>query len=76
MGMNSILLYVGHSLLGGYFPFRLTLLLLLLLGNEELSSYKTDSASHSRQLQMNCIGVLSWAAVGYYCYLKKFFVKI
>jgi heparan-alpha-glucosaminide N-acetyltransferase len=22
MGMNSILLYVGHSLLGGYFPFR------------------------------------------------------
>jgi hypothetical protein len=77
MGMNSILLYVGHSLLGGYFPFRLTPLSLLLSSSvTKNSSYKTDSASHSRQLQMNCIGVLSWAAVGYYCYLKKFFVKI
>ena len=60
MGMNSILLYVGHDLLGTFFPF----------------SYKTQSTSHSHLLQMHCIGVTSWILIAIYLYHKKFFLKI
>ena len=60
MGMNSILIYVGHDLLGSFFPF----------------SYQTDTTSHARQLQMNLIGVCCWAVLGYYFYRIKFFLKV
>jgi heparan-alpha-glucosaminide N-acetyltransferase len=60
MGMNSILIYIGHDILGGFFPF----------------SYQTDSTSHARQLQMNLIGVCCWAVLGYYFYRIKFFLKV
>lgn len=60
LGLNSILIYVGHDLLGGYFPF----------------SYMTDESNHGDLLQMNIVGVVAWLAVAYLCFRNKFFVKI
>jgi heparan-alpha-glucosaminide N-acetyltransferase len=60
MGMNSILIYVGHDILGTFFPF----------------SYETNSGSHARVLQMNLIGVTCWVLIAVYLHRIKFFVKI
>jgi heparan-alpha-glucosaminide N-acetyltransferase len=60
LGMNSILIYVGHSLLGSYMPF----------------SYMIYDINHATVLTMNVIGVCCWIALSYYCYTIKFFVKI
>ncbi|CAM9234292.1 unnamed protein product, partial [Ectocarpus fasciculatus] len=61
MGMNSILIYVGHDILAGFFPFRY---------------YETDSGSHARVLQMNLIGTTCWVLIGVYMHRINFFVKV
>ncbi|KAM4636143.1 heparan-alpha-glucosaminide N-acetyltransferase-like [Discoglossus pictus] len=60
-GMNSILVYVGHSLLGSYFPF-----------NWEVK----DWTSHYELLGQDLLGTLIWVNVSYLLYRKKFFLKI
>uniref|UniRef100_A0A8C6SHC6 Si:dkey-192p21.6 n=1 Tax=Neogobius melanostomus TaxID=47308 RepID=A0A8C6SHC6_9GOBI len=60
-GMNSILVYVGHSLLGFYFPFSWDMRLL---------------DSHWELLFMNLWGTALWVLVSYGLYRKQFFLKI
>ncbi|XP_060096966.1 heparan-alpha-glucosaminide N-acetyltransferase-like [Heteronotia binoei] len=60
-GMNSIFVYVGHSLLGSYFPF----------------SWEMKSpASHAEPLFQSILGTAIWVFVAYLLYRKKFFLKI
>ncbi len=40
------------------------------------SSYETNPSSHARQLQMNLIGVLCWAAIAWHLFRVKFFFKV
>jgi len=60
LGMNSILVYFGHSVFAGYFPF----------------SYQVYDVNHGTLLAMNIVGVVSWIAIAYYLYKINFFVKI
>jgi heparan-alpha-glucosaminide N-acetyltransferase len=60
LGMNSILIYTCHDVFSSYFPFHI----------------ETDPASHGKQLATNFIGASSWVVVAYWCYTKKFFVKV
>lgn len=60
LGMNSILIYVGHDVLGGFMPF----------------SYQVYDVNHGSLLQMNLLGTLSWVVVAAYLHRIKFFVKI
>jgi heparan-alpha-glucosaminide N-acetyltransferase len=59
-GLNSILIYSGSELFGGFFPF----------------SYMTNYTNHGDFLQTNIAGVVSWLVVAYLFYRNKFFVKI
>ncbi|KAF3842363.1 hypothetical protein F7725_024314 [Dissostichus mawsoni] len=60
-GMNSIFVYVGHSLLGFYFPF-----------SWEMSFQE----SHWEQLFQSLWGTALWVLIAYLLYRKKFFLKI
>ncbi|XP_015236081.1 PREDICTED: heparan-alpha-glucosaminide N-acetyltransferase-like, partial [Cyprinodon variegatus] len=60
-GMNSIFVYVGHSLLGFYFPF---------------SWEMRFQESHWELLLQNMWGTALWLLVSYLLYRKKFFLKI
>lgn len=60
LGMNSIMIYCGHSLLEGYMPF----------------SYQIYHVNHGTLLQCDALGTLAWVIVAWYCYSIKFFVKI
>ncbi|XP_069001268.1 heparan-alpha-glucosaminide N-acetyltransferase [Embiotoca jacksoni] len=60
-GMNSIFVYVGHSLLGFYFPFSWEMHFL---------------DSHWEQLFQSLWGTILWVLVAYLLYRKKFFLKI
>ncbi|XP_026080696.1 heparan-alpha-glucosaminide N-acetyltransferase [Carassius auratus] len=60
-GMNSIFVYVGHSLLGFYFPF---------------SWEKRFQDSHWEQLFQNIWGTSLWVFIAYLLYRKRFFLKI
>ncbi|XP_076025392.1 heparan-alpha-glucosaminide N-acetyltransferase [Genypterus blacodes] len=60
-GMNSILVYVGHSLLGFYFPF-----------SWEMRSQQT----HWEWLLQSLWGTALWVLIAYLLYRKKFFLKI
>ncbi|KAM9847492.1 heparan-alpha-glucosaminide N-acetyltransferase [Aulostomus maculatus] len=60
-GMNSIFVYVGHSLLGFYFPF-----------SWELSHQE----SHWELLLQSLWGTTLWLIIAYLLYRKKFFLKI
>ncbi|XP_069096296.1 heparan-alpha-glucosaminide N-acetyltransferase-like isoform X1 [Pleurodeles waltl] len=60
-GMNSIFVYVGHSLLGSYFPF-----------NWEMKS----SDSHAEPLAQDLLGTSIWVLVAYFLFRQKFFLKI
>ncbi len=60
-GMNSIFVYVGHSLLGFYFPF---------------SWEMRFQDSHWEQLFQNIWGTALWVFIAYLLYRKKFFLKI
>ncbi|CAK8692393.1 unnamed protein product [Clavelina lepadiformis] len=61
VGMNSILLYVGHEVLHGCIPFAWG---------------ATEYSTHAEYLAMNVIGVGCWVLIAYYCSYIKFFVKI
>ncbi|CAL1578381.1 unnamed protein product [Knipowitschia caucasica] len=60
-GTNSILVYVGHSLLGFYFPFSWDM---------------SVRDSHWELLFMNLWGTSLWVLVSYLLYRKRFFLKI
>lgn len=60
MGMNSIMIYCGHGILGEYMPF----------------SYMITHINHAGLLLMNVIGTAAWLVIAYYCYKIKFFIKI
>ncbi|XP_059422219.1 heparan-alpha-glucosaminide N-acetyltransferase [Carassius carassius] len=60
-GMNSIFVYVGHSLLGFYFPF---------------SWEMRFQDSHWEQLFQNIWGTALWVFIAYLLYRKKLFLKI
>ncbi|KAF7710378.1 hypothetical protein HF521_009250 [Silurus meridionalis] len=60
-GMNSILVYVGHSLLGFYFPF---------------SWEMRYQDSHWEPLFQSLWGTALWIFVSYLLYRKHFFLKI
>ncbi|KAK5600509.1 hypothetical protein CRENBAI_017503 [Crenichthys baileyi] len=60
-GMNSIFVYVGHSLLGFYFPF---------------SWEMHFQESHWEFLLQNLWGTALWVLIAYLLYRKKFFLKI
>jgi heparan-alpha-glucosaminide N-acetyltransferase len=62
MGMNSILIYVGHETFEEFFPFSF----LIPLTNQ----------NHVNLLIENIIGVICWMIIAYYFYKIKFFVKI
>lgn len=59
-GANSILLYVGSSLLGGYAPF----------------SWRVGPGSHGELLAGNVAGVLAWLVVARILALKRVFVNL
>uniref|UniRef100_A0A8C6Q827 Si:dkey-192p21.6 n=1 Tax=Nothobranchius furzeri TaxID=105023 RepID=A0A8C6Q827_NOTFU len=60
-GTNSILVYVGHSLLGFYFPF---------------SWEMHFQESHWEPLLQNLWGTALWVLIAYLLYRKRFFLKI
>uniref|UniRef100_A0A8C5R243 Heparan-alpha-glucosaminide N-acetyltransferase n=1 Tax=Leptobrachium leishanense TaxID=445787 RepID=A0A8C5R243_9ANUR len=60
-GMNSIFVYVGHSLLGTYFPF-----------DWEIKYF----TSHYEFIAQDLVGTSIWVLVSYILYRKKFFLKI
>ncbi|XP_051935899.1 heparan-alpha-glucosaminide N-acetyltransferase [Hippocampus zosterae] len=60
-GMNSILVYVGHSLLGFYFPF---------------SWEMRFQGNHWEWLFQSLWGTALWVIIAYMLYRKKFFLKI
>ncbi|KAM7385915.1 hypothetical protein PAMP_001957 [Pampus punctatissimus] len=60
-GMNSIFVYVGHSLLGFYFPFSWEMLL---------------QENHWEWLLQSLWGTTLWVLIAYLLYRKKFFLKI
>ncbi|XP_023132897.1 heparan-alpha-glucosaminide N-acetyltransferase isoform X2 [Amphiprion ocellaris] len=60
-GMNSIFVYVGHSLLGFYFPF---------------SWEMRFQESHWEFLLQSLWGSSLWVLIAYLLYRKKFFLKI
>uniref|UniRef100_A0A4W4GH23 Uncharacterized protein n=1 Tax=Electrophorus electricus TaxID=8005 RepID=A0A4W4GH23_ELEEL len=61
LGMNSILVYVGHSLLGFYFPF---------------SWEMRYQDSHWEKLIQSLWGTVLWLFIAYLLYRKRFFLKI
>jgi len=60
VGMNSIVIYMGHEILGSFFPF----------------SYDPIANSHAGLLFTNLIGASCWAIIAYYLFLKKIFISI
>ncbi|XP_059215070.1 heparan-alpha-glucosaminide N-acetyltransferase [Centropristis striata] len=60
-GMNSIFVYVGHSLLGFYFPF---------------SWEMRSQSSHWEWLFQSLWATALWVLIAYLLYRKKFFLKI
>ncbi|XP_068924465.1 heparan-alpha-glucosaminide N-acetyltransferase-like [Petaurus breviceps papuanus] len=60
-GMNSILVYVGHSLLAGYFPF----------------SWEMKSpSSHAEPLAQDLLGTAIWVFIAFLLFRKNVFLKI
>ncbi|XP_060720711.1 heparan-alpha-glucosaminide N-acetyltransferase isoform X1 [Tachysurus vachellii] len=60
-GMNSILVYVGHEVFEGYFPFRWKM---------------WNSQSHAEHLTQNLLATCVWVLISYILYRKKIFWKI
>ncbi|KAJ8360022.1 hypothetical protein SKAU_G00165470 [Synaphobranchus kaupii] len=60
-GMNSIFVYVGHSLLGAYFPF---------------SWEMKFTGDHWEALFQSLWGTSLWLCIAYQLYRKSFFLKI
>uniref|UniRef100_A0A8C9V291 Si:dkey-192p21.6 n=1 Tax=Scleropages formosus TaxID=113540 RepID=A0A8C9V291_SCLFO len=59
-GMNSILVYVGHTILGYYFPF----------------SWEMARPNHAELLFKTLLGTVLWILISYLLYRKRFFLKI
>ena len=59
-GKNSILLYVGHEVMKGYFPFY----------------YQVDNTSHSLLLMRTCISTTIWLGLSLYLDYKKIYVTL
>lgn len=59
--MNSIFVYVGHSLLGFYFPF-----------SWEMRYHD----SHWEYLFRSLWGTFLWILIAHFLYRKKFFLRI
>lgn len=59
-GMNSILLYVGHEIGDGLFPF----------------SWKPVGNFHSDYLVMNLWGMSLWIVIAYVCHRKKLYFSV
>ncbi|XP_061570617.1 heparan-alpha-glucosaminide N-acetyltransferase [Cololabis saira] len=60
-GMNSILVYVGHEVFQGYFPFRWRM---------------ANSQSHTEHLIQNLVATCCWIFISYVLYRKRIFWKI
>ncbi|GAM17710.1 hypothetical protein SAMD00019534_008850, partial [Acytostelium subglobosum LB1] len=60
VGMNPITIYMGHEILGGYFPF----------------SFYTNPTTHTLFMLSNCIGVGCWLVIAYMMYRNKVFINI
>ncbi|KAI6656562.1 Heparan-alpha-glucosaminide N-acetyltransferase-like [Oopsacas minuta] len=60
VGLNSILIYMGHTVFQYYFPFRW-------VGIED---------NHTTYLLSNEIGVAMWMAIAFYCDCIKFYIKV
>ncbi|XP_030643884.1 heparan-alpha-glucosaminide N-acetyltransferase [Chanos chanos] len=60
-GMNSILVYVGHEVFEGYFPFRWKM---------------TNTQSHAEHLTQNLVATSLWVLISFLLYKKKIFWKI
>lgn len=61
VGMNSILVYVGHEVFENYFPFKWKL---------------HDTQSHSEHLTQDLIATSLWVIISYILYRKRIFWKI
>lgn len=61
VGMNSILVYVGHEIFSIYILFSWGL---------------TNYSSHAEWLAMSSLGAFYWVLISYYCYSVDFFLKI
>jgi len=59
-GMNSILLYVGHEMVSGMFPW----------------SWRPFTTSHSEMLAMNMWGAGLWVITSFVLYNKKIFLAV
>ncbi|XP_055517698.1 heparan-alpha-glucosaminide N-acetyltransferase [Leucoraja erinacea] len=59
-GMNSIFVYVGHSILGGYFPF----------------SWEMNWNTHAERLLQDLVGTAIWVFIAFLLFRKRFFLKI
>ena len=71
IGMNSILVYCGHEILQGYFPFSMSL--------HPLKDSDFDGeafGSHTAALVSAIIGVSCWMIIAFWLYKKKIFVKV
>jgi heparan-alpha-glucosaminide N-acetyltransferase len=60
LGMNSIMIYMGHQLLQEYMPF----------------SYEIDHFNHGSLLLCHTMGTFAWVLIAYYCYINDFFIKV
>ncbi|XP_015263216.1 PREDICTED: heparan-alpha-glucosaminide N-acetyltransferase [Gekko japonicus] len=61
LGMNSILVYVGHEIFENYFPFKWKM---------------RDTQSHSEHLAQNLTATSLWVIISYVLYRKRIFWKI
>ena len=61
IGMNSILVYVGHGILWRHFPF-----------SWEMDEY----GGHGEKLAMSMTGTALWCLITYYLFTKNVFLKI
>jgi heparan-alpha-glucosaminide N-acetyltransferase len=60
-GMNSIVLYMCHSVFSGYFP---------------VSWQMPDMTMHWQLLLLHLWGTTFWAIVAYWLYRKKVFIAL
>uniref|UniRef100_A0A2P2I1S4 Heparan-alpha-glucosaminide N-acetyltransferase-like n=1 Tax=Hirondellea gigas TaxID=1518452 RepID=A0A2P2I1S4_9CRUS len=59
-GLNSILLYVGHEITKGVFPFGWT----------------PGGSTHGEHLLMNLWGTSLWGVIAYICHRKKLYLSV
>ncbi|XP_069190488.1 heparan-alpha-glucosaminide N-acetyltransferase isoform X2 [Procambarus clarkii] len=59
-GMNSILIYVGHEIFGGLFPW----------------SWRPVGETHTNYLIMNLWGTSTWVIIAYLCHKRKLYLSV